>query len=165
MTTIYTNFFNKYNLKFTGGGVQPFIHPVLLKKKKRFTKKRKSNKKHRFRPGTVCIREIKKLQKKSNCLMLPKAPFKKLSRYIINTIANYEHPLKISKDAFIIIQYFIEQQIVEIVQKSNLVAIYAGRVKLIPDDIMFVCRLLNINYKYCHKTQTTSQTTLAVEDL
>ena len=64
---LYT-LFNKINLTFLGGGVNPFIHDSLILKKPR--KKRKitinndgTKKSHRFRPGTVALREIKRYQK------------------------------------------------------------------------------------------------------
>ena len=51
---------------------------------------------HRFRPGTVSIREIKKLQKGSNCLILAKFPFEKLIRSILYNISGKN--IKISKN-------------------------------------------------------------------
>ena len=40
---------------------------------------------HRFRPGTVALREIKKYQK-STKLMLPRAPFQRLVRAVAGDI-------------------------------------------------------------------------------
>ena len=81
--------FNKLNIKFLGGGSIPLIHPSLISKKykRKLPKKQSSEntikKPHRFRPGTVSIREIKRLQKISNCLTFAKLPFEKLVRQIV----------------------------------------------------------------------------------
>ena len=72
--------FIKENMSFLGGGVKPYIHVSLLKKHKKQKKqeqKEGDKKKHRFRPGTVSLREIKKYQKLSNCLTYAKFPFEK----------------------------------------------------------------------------------------
>ena len=150
--------FNKLNLSFIGGGVVPFIHPCLLTKKPHKYKKKDLNndskKNHRFRPGTVAIREIKKYQKMSDCLTFAKFPFERLVRHICSQSINNssindlsKHTIKISKDVFIILQYFIEQYIVSILKDANAAAIHAGRVKLMITDIEFVCNLKGIQYK------------------
>ena len=140
-------FFVKNKISFLGGGVKPFIHSSLLSKKNRKKRiKSKSNsddnskkKKHRFRPGTVSLREIKRFQKMSNCLILAKFPFEKIVRKIVtNYQKDNDHNMKISKDVFTILQYFIEQRIVSILQNANFAAIHAGRVKLMPIDINLV---------------------------
>ena len=46
--------------------------------------------------------------------------------------------MKISKDVFIVLQYFIEQQLLSLLRNANFAAIHAGRVKLMPIDINFV---------------------------
>lgn len=80
-------FFTSNRITFMGGGVIPFIHPILLTKKNRKKLGKKADtksdtkngekKKHRFRPGTVSIREIRRFQKMSNCLTFAKFPFEK----------------------------------------------------------------------------------------
>lgn len=142
-------FFTKHNISFLGGGVIPFIHPSLLIKKNKRSKKisvissndskidKEDKKKHRFRPGTVCIRDIRKYQKMSDCLTFVKLPFEKMVRNII-TIHNKNESMKISKNVFIVLQYFIEQQITNLLKNANFAAIHAGRIKLMNVDIDFV---------------------------
>ena len=151
------NFFQTNHISFLGGGVQPFIHPSLLKKKmkkKRNGKKPTENsdkKKHRFRPGTVSIREIRKIQKTSNSLTFAKYPFEKIMRETVNTMYDGDTTVKISKDVFIITQFFLEQRLINILRNSNFAAIHAGRVKLMAIDIDFVSALsLNtVNPYFC----------------
>lgn len=132
--------FISLSFSFLGGGVVPHIHDILLIKKQR--KKKKKNvfvkKSRRFLPGTVSIRKIRKFQKLSNCLTLAKLPFERLVRDIINT---YNKDIKVSKNLFIVLQYYIEQFIVEFLMDANSVAIHSGRVKLTPSDINFICTL------------------------
>jgi len=138
--------FEKCNLSFVGGGVVPQIHEALLNKKPR--KKRKNakpevpleetKKSHRFRPGTVSLREIRKFQKISNCLTFAKFPFERFIRNIVNT---YNSGMKISKDVFIVLQYYVEQFVVNFLRDANSAAIHSGRVKLMPADINFICNL------------------------
>jgi histone H3 len=137
-------FFTNNNISFLGGGVTPFIHKSLLSKKIRNKKRCKKvepvqdgdKKKHRFRPGTVSLREIRRFQKMSNCLTFAKFPFEKLVRQVVKSHNN--SPMKISKEVFIVLQYFIEQQLTTLLRNANFAAIHAGRVKLMPIDIEFV---------------------------
>ena len=142
--------FYKLNLVFLGGGVIPFIHPCLLAKKVHKYKKKDINddnkKPHRFRPGTVAIREIKKYQKMSDCLTFAKFPFERLVRSICSLYSKSVN-MKISKDVFVILQYFIEQYVVSILKDANAAAIHAGRVKLMLIDLEFVCNLKGIRIK------------------
>lgn len=139
--------FVKRNIVFLGGGVVPYIHPSLLSKKlrKKVIKNVKNKtdntldkvsfvKKHRYRPGTVAIREIRKFQNLSNCLAFARLPFEKLVRSII-TEQNPNTKMKVSKEVFTVLQYFIEQKMVELLRLTNDLAIHAGRVKITPEDI------------------------------
>jgi len=135
--------FEKCNLSLVGGGVVPNIHDSLLnrkprKKKKIITDPLGDKKTHRFRPGTVSLREIRKFQKVSDCLTFAKYPFERFVRSIVN---NYNDGMKISKDVFTILQYFIEQFIIDFLRDANSSVIHCGRVKLLPSDINFICRL------------------------
>ena len=138
--------FDKLNISFLGGGVVPYIHPCLITKKPR--KKTKIvdaagvKKPHRFRPGTVALREIKKFQKMSNCLTFAKFPFERFVRQVVN---KNNTGMKISKDVFIILQYFIEQYVVGILKDANAAAIHAGRVKLMLADIEFISSIRGLS--------------------
>ena len=142
--------FEKLGISFLGGGVIPYIHPCLISKKPRKKSNKPSEsvdgvkKTHRFRPGTVALREIRKYQKMSNCLTFAKFPFERFVRNIVN---KYNFGMKISKDVFIILQYYIEQYVVSILKDSNTAAIHAGRVKLMVTDIEFICNLRSFSTK------------------
>lgn len=142
------NLFFKLNISFLGGGVIPYIHSSLLnkikiKKKKNNNDKPNKEHNHRFRYGTLAIKNIKKQQKISNCLILSKSPFEKLVRTIFSKNNNNIHNQKFSKDVFIVLQYFIEQYIVGLLRNSNFLSIHSGRVKLIPYDILLYNSFIN----------------------
>mgnify|MGYP002127914917 CR=1 FL=1 len=108
------------------------------KKRKNTIKNLQEEKKHKFRPGTVSLREIRKFQKTSNCLTFAKLPFEKLIRKLVD---KYSNEKKISKNVFIILQYYIEQFIVDFLKDANSATIHSGRIKLLPVDINFICQL------------------------
>jgi histone H3 len=146
--------FDSLNISFIGGGVVPYIHPILINSRKikrkivkTDTAQTQTKKNHRFRPGTVSIREIRKYQRMSNCLIFAKFPFERLVRTIVS---QYNENMKISKDVFTIIQYFIEQYIVDLLRDSNYAAIHAGRVKLMASDINFITSMRDKSF-YKHK--------------
>jgi histone H3 len=146
--------FQRCNMSFIGGGVLPGIHESLLSRKSRKRRKPEdSTKKHRFRPGTVCIREIKKYQKTSNCLTLPKFPFERIVRNMVS------ENIKISKGVFIVLQYYIEQFMVDFLRDANSATIHSGRIKLTQADINFISSLrkykLKSNIESCETEEET----------
>lgn len=139
-------FINKLNIKILGSGVKPYINPFLLKKNKVKRKNKEQNNntqnKHRYKPGTVALREIKSQQEDSCSLVMCNKPFQKIIREILK---NNNSNLKISKKVFTVLQYYIEQYIINILKDANSASIHAKRTKLISDDIYFICKLYNIN--------------------
>ena len=138
--------FQKLNLTFLGGGVLPYIHTSLLNKvvKKKKGVNTKENH-HRFRHGTLAIKNIKKQQKISNTLILAKTTFEKIIRNKLKQCSSNSGLMKISKDVFVVFQYFIEQYIVQILNQSNYLSIHSGRVKVIPNDILLYLFFKNEN--------------------
>lgn len=89
----------------------------------------------RYRPGTVALREIRRYQKSTD-LVIGKPSFKRLVREILQ---NFN--LLIRKDAVIALQQATEDYLVEILRETNLCAIKAKRVTIMPDDLKFVRRI------------------------
>ena len=139
------------NVSFLGGGVVPFLHPSLKVKPAKRKKKVASTddsqpavkKTHRFRPGTVAVREIKKYQRTSNCLTFPKYPFEKIVRNLLGESSNREEKVKVSKEVFTVLQYFVEQHLVGVLSAANKVAIHSQRIKVIASDIRIVQEIRN----------------------
>ena len=129
------------SLTTTEKGRQSFIHPSLTVKKPRKKTVATDNKTRRFRPGTVALRDIKKYQKTSDCLFFAKSPFEKFVRDVVARNNDRETPMKISKNVFVILQHFLEQQLTNDLRNANAAAIHAGRVKVTPVDIEFIQNL------------------------
>jgi histone H3 len=160
--------FDKLDISFLGGGVVPYIHSCLVSKKPRKKKGKTTEpldgtkKTHRFRPGTVALREIKKYQKMSNCLTFAKFPFERFVRSIVN---KYNPGMKISKDVFIILQYYIEQHVVSILKDANAAAIHANRVKLMLNDVDFICTLRGFSINKSDKSDKPDKKSTTKNDV
>jgi histone H2A len=136
------NLFTKMNINLLGGGVVPFIHPSLINKPNKTKLKRCVVSNRRFHSGTVAIRNIKKQQKFSDSLIFSRLSFEHFIRHIFSE-NKYDSKIKIGKDVFVVLQYFIEQYIVDVLRNANYLAIHAGRVKLTPTDIGLISFLQN----------------------
>jgi histone H3 len=92
---------------------------------------------HRFRPGTVALREIRRYQKSVE-LLIRKFPFQRLVREIARDIRG---DLRIQSSAIMAIQEATEAYLVSLFEDSNLAAIHAKRVTIQPKDLALARRL------------------------
>ena len=96
---------------------------------------------HRYRPGTVALREIKKFQKSTD-LLLRKRPFARLVKEIS---ADFPLPggqlCRWSPEAILALQNAIEHYLVGVNEDANLCAIHAKRVTIMPKDIQLARRI------------------------
>ena len=92
---------------------------------------------HRYRPGTVALREIRKYQKSTD-LLIPKGPFGRLVREIGQDVRS---DLKWQSHALLALQEAAEAFAAALFQDANLCAIHAKRVTIMPKDIQLVRRL------------------------
>lgn len=92
---------------------------------------------HRFRPGTVALQEIRRYQK-STATLFPKLPFQRL----VKEIAQELYPdLRFQPAALGALQEASESYLVELFEDTNLCAIHAKRVTIMPKDIQLARRL------------------------
>lgn len=92
---------------------------------------------HRFRPGTVALREIRKYQKGTN-LLLRKLPFQRLVREIAQ---DFHKDLRFQSHAIMALQEASEAYLTALFEDSNLCAIHAKRVTVMPKDIKLARRI------------------------
>ena len=92
---------------------------------------------HRFRPGTVALREIRKYQKTTE-LLIRKLPFQRLVREISQ---DYKNDLRFQSGALLALQEASEAYIVGLFEDTNLCAIHAKRVTIMPKDIQLARRI------------------------
>ncbi|KAK1569599.1 hypothetical protein QYE76_007794 [Lolium multiflorum] len=90
---------------------------------------------HRFRPGTVALREIRKYQKSTE---LRKLPFQRLVREIAQ---DFKTDLRFQSSAVSALQEAAEAYLVGLFEDTNLCAIHAKRVTIMPKDIQLARRI------------------------
>jgi histone H3 len=92
---------------------------------------------HRYRPGTVALREIRKFQKSTE-LLIRKLPFQRLVREIAT---EYKSDLRFQSQAVLALQEAAEAYLVGLFEDTNLCAIHAKRVTIMPKDIQLARRI------------------------
>ncbi|KAM3323557.1 hypothetical protein P3S67_004708 [Capsicum chacoense] len=92
---------------------------------------------HRFRPGTVALREIRKYQKSTE-LLIRKLPFQRLVREIAQ---DFKTDLRFQSSAVAALQEAAEAYLVGVFEDTNLCAIHAKRVTIMPKDIQLARRI------------------------
>ena len=92
---------------------------------------------HRYRPGTVALREIKKYQKSTELLMR-KAPFQRLVKEVAE---DFKKELRFQSTAVLALQASSEAYLVELFEDTNLCAIHGKRVTIMPKDIQLARRI------------------------
>jgi histone H3 len=92
---------------------------------------------HRFRPGTVALREIRKYQKSTE-LLIRKLPFQRLVREIAQ---DFKTDLRFQSSAVAALQEAAEAYLVGLFEDTNLCAIHAKRVTIMPKDIQLARRI------------------------
>ena len=92
---------------------------------------------HRFRPGTVALREIRRFQKSTE-LLIRKLPFQRLVREIAS---EFKTDLRFQSSAVLALQEASESYLVGLFEDTNLAAIHAKRVTIMPKDMQLARRI------------------------
>ena len=92
---------------------------------------------HRYRPGTVALREIRKFQK-STALLIRKLPFQKVIREIAG---DFKSDLRFQSQDVLALQEATEAYLVGLFEDTNLCAIHAKRVTIMPKDMQLARRI------------------------
>merc|ERR1712167_173551 len=92
---------------------------------------------HRFRPGTVAIREIRRYQRSTD-LLVRKLPFQRL----VKDLAHEKSPdLRFQSSALMALQGATEAYLVGLFEDTNLCAIHARRVTIMVRDVKLARRI------------------------
>ena len=94
-------------------------------------------KKRRFRPGTVALREIQQYQKSTD-LLIRRTPFQRVMYEIVRSFRN---DLRIQAVAIKGLQEAAEAYLVGLFEDSNLCAIHAKLVTIMPRDVQLARRI------------------------
>jgi histone H3 len=92
---------------------------------------------HRYRPGTVALREIRRYQKSTD-LLIRKLPFQRLVREIAQ---DFKSDLRFQGSAVLALQEAAEAYLVGLFEDTNLCSIHAKRVTIMPKDIQLARRI------------------------
>jgi len=92
---------------------------------------------HRYRPGTVALREIRRYQKSTE-LLIRKLPFQRLVREIAQ---EFKSDLRFQGSAVLALQEAAEAYLVGLFEDTNLCAIHAKRVTIMTKDIQLARRI------------------------
>ena len=91
----------------------------------------------RYRPGTVALREIRKYQKTTE-LLIRKLPFQRLVREIAQ---DFKTDLRFQSKAILALQEAAESYLVGLLEDTNLCAVHAKRVTIMPKDVQLARRI------------------------
>ena len=91
----------------------------------------------RYRPGTVALREIRRYQKTAE-LLIRKLPFNRLVREVTQ---DFKTDLRFQAQAIMALQEAAEAYLVRLFDDTNLCAIHAKRVTIMPKDMQLARRI------------------------
>ncbi|KAK4702503.1 hypothetical protein P7C70_g3720, partial [Phenoliferia sp. Uapishka_3] len=103
-------------------------------------------KKHRYKPGTLALKEIRKYQKTTD-LLVQRLPFARLVREIANDyfdeggFGDERAGLRWQSSALLALQEATEAYLVHLFEDSNLCALHAKRVTIMQRDMQLVRRI------------------------
>eukprot|EP01017_Pseudomicrothorax_dubius_P014810 TRINITY_DN17334_c0_g1_i1.p1 TRINITY_DN17334_c0_g1~~TRINITY_DN17334_c0_g1_i1.p1 ORF type:complete len:137 (+),score=39.52 TRINITY_DN17334_c0_g1_i1:104-514(+) len=92
---------------------------------------------HRYRPGTVALREIRKYQKSTE-MLIRKLPFQRMVREIAH---EHKAELRFQSSAVMALQEAAEAYLVGLFEDTNLCAIHAKRVTIMSKDLHLARRI------------------------
>lgn len=101
---------------------------------------------HRYRPGTVALRQIRRYQKSTE-MLIRRAPFQRLVKEItFHDLGRKD--LRIQSAAVAALQEATEAYLVELFADANLCAIHAKRVTIFPRDMLLARRIRGETDRY-----------------
>ena len=116
----------------------------LAKKSGQKAPKGRVKKHYRYRPGTVALKQIRQYQKSTE-LLIRKLPFQRLVREIAGDSEIITSPLcgkvRFQSAAIMALQEAAEAYLVGLFEDTNLCAIHAKRVTIMPKDIQLARRI------------------------
>lgn len=92
---------------------------------------------HRFKPGTLALRDIRRYQKSTEFL-IRRLPFQRLVRQIGQ---DFKTDLRFQRAAIAALQEAAEAYLCDMFDDTNLCAIHAGRVTISPKDMHLARRI------------------------
>lgn len=129
----------KQTARKSTGGKAPRKHLATKAARKAVPLSSGVKKAHRYRPGTVALREIRKFQKSTD-LLIRKLPFQRLVREIANDVCP-DMGIRFQSQALMALQEAAEAYLTGLFEDTNLCAIHAKRVTIMPKDMQLARRI------------------------
>ena len=99
---------------------------------------------HRFRPGTVALREIRRYQKSTD-LLIKKAPFQRLVKEIVTDddfrVGGVTVDWRFQTHALKALQEAVEAYLTSLFEDTNLCCIHAKRVTIMQKDMQLAVKI------------------------
>ena len=92
---------------------------------------------HRYRPGTVALREIHRYQKSTE-LLIRRLPFQRL---VWEIAQDFKGRLNFASGAILALQEAVEAYLIGLFEDTNLCAIHAKHITIMPKDIQLARRI------------------------
>ena len=127
----------KQTARKSTGGKAPRQNLATIAARKAAPRIQGVKKPHRYRPGTVALREIRRYQKSTD-LLLKKLPFSKLCREYAR---DANHHGKFQGSSMLALQEDTEAYLVTLWEDTNLCALHAKRVTVMPKDMQLARRI------------------------
>ncbi|ODM92242.1 histone H3.3 [Orchesella cincta] len=127
--------------KSTGGKSPGLVKHIVSKKQNAKTAAPEDTvekRRYRFRPGTVALRQIRRYQKSTE-MLIPKLSFQRLVREVVAAFKRQEFRFQVL--ALEALQEASEAYITGLFEVTNLCAIHARRVTIMPKDIQLARRI------------------------
>jgi histone H3/H4 len=103
---------------------------------------KRARKPHRFKAGTVALREIRTYQKQPNsCLLIGKLPFERLVREVAQ---DFKSNLQFSPEAVYLLQVETEQYLSKLFASAQLCVVNAKAIRVLPTHIQLSRRLTKV---------------------
>ena len=103
---------------------------------------------HRYRPGTVALREIRHYQKSTD-LLIHKLPFQRLAREVLQDLNQpgfRRHDVeRFRSTSLLVMQESVEAFSIGLFEDANLCAIHTRRVTIMPKDMQLALRIRGEN--------------------
>lgn len=100
----------------------------------------KARKPHRYHPGTVSLREIRRYQRSTDLLMR-KSPVQRVIRQIAQTSAGPEVDVRFQRSAILALHEACESYLTGLFANANTIAIHSKRVTVEASDLLLAKEL------------------------
>ena len=127
----------KQSARKSTGGKAPRLHLATKAAREKARRFGGIKKPHRYRPGTVALREIRKYQKSTE-LLIRKAPFQRLVKEIA---IDFKSDLRMQSTALLALQEASEAYLIKLFEDTNECALHGKRVTILPRDMQLAQRI------------------------